>query len=137
MSFEHKSLHMRLQCDPIPPAFANRTDARSTADSHAVRECGLLAFPGELLAMLGPLHPSAIAFHRHALARPVVGALPADEQPPVAAPTSGKRSQAAGSHAGPWLGAALQQLHGFLTASDVGVIRMAQTVLRCATSSHH
>lgn len=101
-----------------------------------MRDCYLLAAAGELLAMLGPLHPSAIAFHPHALARPVLGALPADEQPSAAAPTSGKRSQAAGSHAEPWLGAALQQLHGFLTASEVGVIRMAQTVLRCAISNH-
>ena len=96
----------------------------------------MLSDTGELLAMLGPLHPSAIAFHPHALARPVLGALPADEQPPSTAPTSGKRSQAAGSHAEPWLGAALKQLHGFLTASDVAVIRMAQTVLRCAIPCH-
>ena len=96
----------------------------------------VVASTGELLAMLGPLHPSAIAFHPHALARPVLGALPADEQQPVTAPTSGKRSQAAGGHAEPWLGAALKQLHAFLTAADVAVIRMAQTLLRCAIPYH-
>ena len=87
---------------------------------------------GELLALLGPLHPSAIAFHPHALSRPVLGAQPAEQQqPPATAPASNKRNQTAEHRAEPWSGAALRQLHGFLTVPDVTVIRLAQNVLRC------
>lgn len=87
---------------------------------------------GEMLALLGPLHPSAIAFHPHALARPLLGSQPAAEQLLAA---NGKRGKAAAAAqhaepAEPWLGAALVQLHGFLTDADVAIISMAQNALR-------
>lgn len=97
--------------------------------SSELQDGQMAALAGELLALLGPLHPSAIAFTPHAVARPLHDRKATEPQPSPAA-ANGKRNKAEPAAAGSWLGAALVQLHGFLTDGDVAVIKTAQSVLR-------
>ena len=88
-------------------------------------------YAGELLALLGPLSPSAVAFHTHALARPVT------ESSTSATDVSSVSSKGFGASARQpagallWLPSALRQLHAALLDADVGVIKVAQVTLRC------
>lgn len=96
---------------------------------------------GELLALMGPLSPSAVAFDPHALARPVhsapTGASSKATKPPK---HSGRKS---GSHVAPhqtrgaprWLAPALRQLYAALLDADVAIIKISQLTLRPAPAT--
>lgn len=102
---------------------------------------------GELLALLGPLSPSAVAFDPHALARPVhasprpVHGVPVAASSKAATPPTAKHSgRKSGGHgaahqtrgAPPWLAPALRQLYAALLDADVAIIKISQVTLRPA-----
>lgn len=86
---------------------------------------------GELLALLGPLSPSAVSFNTHLLVRPVtVDSAAATPSAESDKPSSRKAGQHTAAAVAPWLMGVLRQLHAALLDADVTVIKVAQVTLR-------
>ena len=86
---------------------------------------------GELLALLGPLTPSAVSFNTHLLARPVTaGSAAGTPSAESDKPSSRKSGQHSAAAVAPWLVGVLRQLHAALLDADVAVIKVAQLTLR-------
>lgn len=124
-------------------AVYNRASLRDCMTVHAMRACCTMTSPnewsltsivflaGELLALLGPLSPSAVSFNTHLLVRPVT--VDSAEGTPSAEsdkPSSRKSGQHTAAAVAPWLVGVLRQLHAALLDADVTVIKVAQVTLR-------